>query len=61
MSWRWLAVVALVFGLSTAATAQRTVTLTLNTATLPDTTSTMSLIEVRGAVGGEAPATLPDG
>ncbi|MEM1269947.1 MAG: hypothetical protein AAGI08_07850, partial [Bacteroidota bacterium] len=60
-SWRWLAMVALVFGLSTAATAQRTVTLTLNTATLPDTTSTMSLIEVRGAVNGEAPATLPDG
>ncbi len=45
--------------------AQRTVTLTLNTATIPDTTNTMDFIEVRGAVdagsGFEAPFTLVDG
>lgn len=44
-----------------SAVAQRTVTLTLNTATLPDTTNPASLIEVRGAVDGVGPTTLPDG
>jgi hypothetical protein len=41
--------------------AQRTVTLTLNTATLADTVSATSEIQIRGAVGGAAPTTLPDG
>ena len=39
----------------------RTVTLMLNTATNPDTTSIMDNIQVRGAVKGTAPATLTDG
>ncbi|MDE2732715.1 MAG: T9SS type A sorting domain-containing protein [Bacteroidota bacterium] len=48
-----------------ASTAQaqmaRTVTLNLNMATVADTTSTMDMIEVRGAVKGMAPVTLADG
>ncbi len=43
------------------AMAQRNVTLLLNTASAPDTVSTSSLVEVRGAVDGTAPFTMPDG
>ncbi len=39
----------------------RTVTLTLNMASVPDTTNADGLIEVRGAVKGVAPITLSDG
>lgn len=39
----------------------RTVTLTLNAATIPDTTLTDSFMEVRGAVNGVSPITLADG
>ncbi|HUF07841.1 MAG TPA: T9SS type A sorting domain-containing protein [Rhodothermales bacterium] len=53
--------VVIALGMSSLASAQRTVTLTLNTATLPDTTNPASLVEVRGAVGGAAPFDLPDG
>ena len=41
--------------------AQRSVTLTLNASTIPDTTSVMSLFEVRGNLNGNAPDTLVDG
>ena len=44
-----------------SAFGQRNVTLTLNTATVPDTTSITSLIEVRGNNNGSAPDTLVDG
>lgn len=47
---RWLAVLLTVVCFTGTAYAQRTVTLTLNTATIPDTTQTTSFIEVRGAV-----------
>ena len=49
--------------LVSAAQAQtaRTVTLTLNMATVADTTNADGLIEVRGAVKGMAPITLADG
>jgi hypothetical protein len=59
--WRWLLVAAVAFGFAGSAQAQRTVTLRLNTATLPDTLSPASVIKVMGAVGGTAPFTLPDG
>ena len=39
----------------------RTVTLTLNASTIPDTTSLDSFMEVRGQGDGMAPFTLPDG
>lgn len=64
---RWLGALVLVVGLGTTANAQRTVTLTLNTATLPDTTSASVAVEVRGAVDPAndgnlvSPYTLPDG
>ena len=61
---RWLGVVALVAAFALPAQAQRNVTLQLNTATIPDTVGTMSpenYLEVRGAVGGTAPTTLPSG
>ncbi len=61
---RWLGAVALVAAFALPAQAQRNVTLQLNTATIPDTVGTMSpmdYLEVRGAVGGEAPVTLPSG
>ena len=48
----------------TEAQAQRTVTMRLNMASVPDTTIGMGLIEVRGAGGADgsvAPDTLPDG
>ena len=48
----------------TEAQAQRTVTMRLNMASVPDTTNGMGLIEVRGAGGtdgGTAPDTLADG
>lgn len=47
----------------TEAQAQRTVTMRLNMASVPDTTNGMGLIEVRGAGtnGGTAPDTLVDG
>ena len=52
--------VLLVAAAAQAQTA-RTVTLNLNMATVPDTTTTMDMIEVRGAVNGVAPITLSDG
>ncbi|HET6566525.1 MAG TPA: T9SS type A sorting domain-containing protein [Rhodothermales bacterium] len=59
---RWLLVAMATVCLVGTAHAQRTVTLRLNTATLPDTTGTTDgLIELRGAVGTGAPFTLPDG
>ena len=56
-----MAMLLVLAGLSSTAFAQRTVTLTLNTATIPDTTKITDLIEVRGAADGTAPATLADG
>lgn len=53
-----LAVIAVVAG---SALAQRTVTLQLNTATLPDTVDAMDEIQVRGAIDGTGGFTLPDG
>ena len=58
---QWLVALLLVAGLTSPVLAQRTVTLTLNTATIPDTTSTMDFVEVRGAANGVAPATLAGG
>ncbi|QXD16438.1 T9SS type A sorting domain-containing protein [Rhodocaloribacter litoris] len=53
-----LAVIAVFAG---PALAQRTVTLQLNTATLPDTVDAMDEIQVRGAIDGTGGVTLPDG
>ncbi len=58
--WRWLFIVTFIVGFAGTAHAQRTVTLTLNTATVPDTIRTDSQIKVMGAVDGEE-FTLPDG
>ena len=64
---RWLAVLLTVACLTGTAYAQRTVTLTLNTATIPDTTLTADFIEVRGAVDSdddgvlESPFTFTNG
>ncbi len=58
---RWLGMLCILASFAGTAFAQRTVTLTLNTATVPDTIRTDSFIEVRGAANGVAPATLADG
>ncbi|MFQ5568062.1 MAG: T9SS type A sorting domain-containing protein [Rhodothermales bacterium] len=58
---RWLFMLLLAAGLVGTAHAQRNVTLLLNAATIPDTTSENSFMEVRGAVNGVAPITLLDG
>ena len=62
---RRLFVLAVLLGVATNAHAQRTVTVRLNTATLPDTLSPSGVIKVMGDVnegaGGVAPYTLPDG
>ncbi|RMH63550.1 MAG: T9SS C-terminal target domain-containing protein [Bacteroidetes bacterium] len=59
---RWLCLALLLAGLAGNAHAQsRQVTLRLNTATIPDTITTDSFIEVRGAVKGISPVTLYDG
>lgn len=67
---RWLQRVLMLFvvaGIAGSAYGQRTVTLRLNTATLPDTISTESVMRVMGAVDADgdgsfdAPFTLPDG
>ncbi|MEZ4702118.1 MAG: T9SS type A sorting domain-containing protein [Rhodothermales bacterium] len=58
---RWLVLLLLAAGITQTAAAQRTVTLRLNTASLPDTTSIESLIQVRGALDGvDMATTLPD-
>ncbi len=59
--WRYGLLMLVFLGFTGTATAQRTVTLTLNAATIPDTTGTEGLMEVRGAVKGVAPITLADG
>ena len=61
MRWLGLGACALAVGLAAPAEAQRNVTLRLNTASIPDTVDVNDLMEIRGAVGGAAPATLPDG
>jgi type IX secretion system substrate protein len=48
---RWLAVAFIVFGVTGTASAQRTVTLRLNTATVPDTLDALDEIQVRGQLG----------
>ncbi len=58
---RWLAILLLVGCFSSTAMAQRTVTLQLNTASLPDTTSTESVIQIRGALVDADSQELPDG
>ncbi len=55
-----LAMICTLFGVVSTANAQRNVTLRLNTATLADTISASTEIQVRGAVQGTAPFTLPD-
>ncbi|HUF10219.1 MAG TPA: T9SS type A sorting domain-containing protein [Rhodothermales bacterium] len=59
--WRWLVVLLAIAGFAGTAHAQRTVTLRLNTATAPDTLRTTDEVQVRGAVAGQGPFTLPDG
>ena len=59
--WLLPALLVLAGMISGTAFAQRTVTLQLNTATLPDTLDAADIIQVRGAIGGTAPFTLPDG
>lgn len=58
---RSLLLLLVVLLLPATAMAQRTVKLTLNTATLPDTTGVDDLIEVRGAIDGNGGVELPDG
>ncbi len=59
---RWLGLLLVTACLAGTAYGQnRTVTLTLNTATVADTIRTDSFIEVRGAGNGTAPFTLVDG
>ena len=59
---RWsLALLAFMLLMGGQARAQRTVTLKLNTATLPDTLRPTDEVQVRGAVERVAPYTLPDG
>ena len=61
LTGRWLGALLLMACFVGTAQAQRTVTLTLNTSSIPDTTSIEDFIEVRGAANGVAPATLADG
>ncbi len=58
---RWAMVAFVVLGVTSTASAQRTVTLKLNTATLPDTLDALDEIQIRGAIGGAAPGALPGG
>ncbi len=58
---RWLLMMFIVAGVTGTAYGQRTVTLRLNTATLPDTLDAADEIQVRGAVEGTGNFTLPDG
>ncbi len=58
---RWLGLLLVMTCFAGTAFAQRNITLRLNTATIPDTTSTDSFIEVRGAVNSVSPITLIDG
>ncbi len=59
---RWsLSLMALLLLIGGQALAQRTVTLRLNTATLPDTLRPTDEVQVRGAIERVAPYTLPDG
>ncbi len=62
-NWRWLLLCAVILGLAAPAQAQRNVTLRLNTATLPDTTTANVPIEVRGCLAGceGDQSELPDG
>lgn len=48
---RWVMVAVVVFGVTSSASAQRTVTLKLNTATLPDTIDALDEIQIRGQLG----------
>ena len=48
---RWVLVAVVVFGVTSSASAQRTVTLKLNTATLPDTIDALDEIQIRGQLG----------
>ncbi|MDX1739658.1 MAG: T9SS type A sorting domain-containing protein [Rhodothermales bacterium] len=59
--WCWSAVVLFAFVIALPAQAQRNVTLTLNTATLPDTLDALDEVQVRGAIDGTGNVTLPDG
>ena len=61
MRWLGLTACALAVGLAAPVEAQRNVTLRLNTASIPDTVDVNDLMEIRGAIGGTAPTTLPDG
>ena len=58
---RWLMILFVTGCFASSALAQRTVTLKLNTASIPDTTSTESTIQVRGALIDATDQTLPDG
>ena len=62
---RWLGVAALAVALSAPALAQRTVTLRMNSATMPDTVAAgpAADVQLRGNVGdgGDGADTLPDG
>jgi hypothetical protein len=59
--WRGLLMLGVMAVFAGTSYAQRTVTLQLNTASIADTVKAGDLIEIRGAVGGVAPSTLPDG
>lgn len=48
---RWVLVAVVVLGVASPAFAQRTVTLKLNTATLPDTIDALDEIQIRGQLG----------
>ncbi|NNE47497.1 MAG: T9SS type A sorting domain-containing protein [Rhodothermales bacterium] len=62
IKWCWLTAVFLLMTAVVPARAQeRVVTLTLNTATIPDTTNANGLIEVRGTADNSPPDTLSDG
>jgi hypothetical protein len=61
IKWCWSAAVLFAFVIALPAQAQRNVTLTLNTASLPDTLDAMDEVQVRGAIDGTGNVTLPDG
>jgi hypothetical protein len=58
---RWFGVLAVSAVMVSPVFAQRTVTLTLNSASIPDTIRTDTRVDVRGTVDGNTPNTLPDG
>jgi Secretion system C-terminal sorting domain len=58
-SCRWLLVTVFMLGFATTATAQRNVSLRLNTATAPDTLDALDEIQIRGQLGSGT--ALPDG